>query len=532
MINKKVLVVADAEWWVFDKIYRGIMDNIEGWDVGVHYTKKSGNIDHSKYSVVLFLCDYQYHLIEKNNIPRDKLVLAIRSNVRHAFYNDPQKVVNVARVIAVSNQKLYDRFSKMHPNVILAPGGVDTDKFYFSDCKIGSQPVVGWAGSSRNFGEAFRGLHIIRKACANLNFVFNPAIREDRMRSEDEMVKYYHEEIDIYVDMSESAGRQNGLIEAAACGLPIISSHAGIADSLIVDGENGIICERNVNALVSALRKIIPMANKCGKNIRNTIDREWSWKSHVKIFEEVFNKMVEPTELELYPSPNDDWDLDYVDLLQDAFISKKYNRRARLKEQNDHINKNLPIIKNGGGYVFDIGTGPGEFLEICRFYGNRIIGVECRAGVHNMMGRKYHKLSELLHNRQCIDIKYDGFENYLENGRLPFDDCSLSIINSQGSIEQVFKDYMRHDNENGEGWIPSHDGLWIFDEKLIALFTVFFREANRVLIPGGVLLIYGNGSKNYHEYHKMIVARIDEIDSLNIIKTDSRRYHKIVKDGS
>ena len=71
MINKKVLVVADAEWWVFDKIYRGIRDNLSDWEVGVHYTRKSGTINHKGYSLVLFLCDYQYHLIEKNNIPRN-----------------------------------------------------------------------------------------------------------------------------------------------------------------------------------------------------------------------------------------------------------------------------------------------------------------------------------------------------------------------------------------------------------------------------------------------------------------------------
>src|SRR4030043_387575 len=208
MINKKVLVVADAEWWVFDKIYRGIRDNISDWDVSVHYTKKSRNINHSKYSVVLFLCDYQYQLIFENNIPREKLILAIRSNVRHDFYNN-----------------------------------------------------------SKNFGAEFRGLNIVKSACEKLNFIFNPAIREEKLRSEDEMVKYYHDEIDIYVDMSIAAGRQNGLLEAGSCGLPIISSRVGIADSLIIDGENGILCDRNVNELVNALQKIISIANKYGENI-------------------------------------------------------------------------------------------------------------------------------------------------------------------------------------------------------------------------------------------------------------------------
>ena len=529
MINKKVLVVADAEWWVFDKIYRGIRDNISDWDVSVHYTKKSRNINHSKYSVVLFLCDYQYQLIFENNIPREKLILAIRSNVRHDFYNNSKDLINTARIVAVSNQKLYNRFTKLHPNVVLAPGGVDTNKFYFSHYEIKKPIRIGWAGSSKNFGAEFRGLNIVKSACEKLNFIFNPAIREEKLRSEDEMVKYYHDEIDIYVDMSIAAGRQNGLLEAGSCGLPIISSRVGIADSLIIDGENGILCDRNVNELVIALNKIEQIANKCGKNIREKIEKEWSWAVHTKIFESMFNKMIDPLEIELYPSPNDKWDIEYADLLQDSFISKKYDRKKRLKEKNDYIEQYLPIIKNGGGYVLDIGTGPGEFLEICRFYGNKIIGIECRAGDINMMGKQYHKLSELLHQRQCIDVKYDNFESFIENGRLPFDDNSLSVINSQGSIEQVFRNYMKDFEDERDGWIPSHNGVWIIDDKLAALFKVFFSEMERVLIISGTILIYGNGAKNANEYHNLITAIVSKMNNFKIVYTDKQRLHKIEK---
>jgi len=288
---KKALVVADTDWWVFDKIYRGIRDNLNGWDVDVHYTRKNGNINHKKYSIVLFLCDYQVHLIAKNNIPRDKLVLAIRSNVRYPFYNNSENLKKSAKIIAVSNQKLYDRFVGMHPNVILAPGGVDVDKFYFSTYNIKPPIRAGWGGSAKNFGEAYRGLPIIRGACEKLGFVFNPALREKRLRTEDEMVDYYHNEIDVYIDMSTAAGRQNGLLEAGACGLPIISTNVGIADKLIRNGENGIICDRNVMALVDALKQIIPIADKCGKNIREDIEKEWSWKVQVKIFGKIFKDM-------------------------------------------------------------------------------------------------------------------------------------------------------------------------------------------------------------------------------------------------
>lgn len=529
-MNRKVLVVADTNWWVFDKIYRGIKDNLSHWTVDVCYTKNGGVINHIGYPIVLFLCDYQYQLIAKNNIPREKLILAIRSNVRHEFYKESSNLVNAARIIAVSNQKLYDRFIKMHPNVVLLPGGVDTDKFYFLSQKMGKPIRVGWAGSSRNFGVEFRGLHIIKKACEQLGFVFNPAIREEGMRNEDGMVKYYHDEIDIYVDMSAGAGRQNGLLEAGSCGLPVISSNVGIAESLIINGQNGFICERKVGCLVSALQNIIPIAPRCGRNIRDAIEKGWSWKAQSKMFEEVFMEMLKPTEIELNLSPNDRWDLEYVDLLEDPFIKKKYNRRKRLQDKSDYIDEYLPIVKKGGGYVLDIGPGPGEFLEICRFYGNKTIGIDCKYADCNMMGRKYHRLSELLAQRQCIDIKYDNFESYIESGRIPFNDCTLSVINSQGAIEQVFREYMQHATpEREDGWTPTHEGTWIINDKLTALFDVFFKEMARVLIVGGKIMIFANGSTNYKEYHKMVTSSIAKAGNLKMVHTDSERLHKVTK---
>ena len=53
-----------------------------------------------------------------------------------------------------------------------------------------------------------------------------------------------------------SAYEANALVilEALACGLPVLSSHVGAADDLIVDGENGFLIERSPDAAAAALR--------------------------------------------------------------------------------------------------------------------------------------------------------------------------------------------------------------------------------------------------------------------------------------
>lgn len=292
-IKGKVLVVADCDWWAFGKIYRGIKKYATRWDVDVHYTDKSHVIPHRKYDVVLFLPDHIPTLIADNGIPREKLIWAIRygANINHPIYSNSYALINAAKIIAASNQKIVERFKKIHPKVMYAPGGVDTDIFSYCEYQMSNPVRVGWAGNLGK-GIGYRGIEIIKGACKNLGFKFNPAISDYRRRNEKEMVQYYHNDIDIYVEMSEDAGRQNGLVEAGSCGLPIISSDVGIASQLIKNGENGFISERTVDALTERLKAILPITGKVGKQIRADIEAQWSWKAQVKLFEKMFDAIM------------------------------------------------------------------------------------------------------------------------------------------------------------------------------------------------------------------------------------------------
>jgi len=283
---KKLLVVADVSWWVFDKIYRALKKYLNDWEVDVHYIKYETKIDHNPYSTVLYLCDYKPEILIDNKIPSEKVVLAIRSAVTHPFYDG--NIEKYAEAIAVSNKELETIFKQKHNNVFLAPGGVDTDLFKPGNKKQNEEVRVGWSGSSNNFGREYRGLHIIEQACNELSYNFDPAIREVKLRNEEEMVDYYNS-LDVYVDMSIKAGRQNGILEAGSCCVPVIASRSGIAEDLI-NGENGMICDRNVEDLIVCLQNI----NKSyGEKLRETIIDKWSWKTHAKYFENIFNFVIE-----------------------------------------------------------------------------------------------------------------------------------------------------------------------------------------------------------------------------------------------
>jgi glycosyltransferase involved in cell wall biosynthesis len=106
------------------------------------------------------------------------------------------------------------------------------------------------------------------------------------------MLKYYSEEIDIYVDMSVAAGRQNGLIEAGSCGRPIISSNVGIAGSLITKPEHGILVERDINSISDAISKISNDYQSYSYGISNRVREVYSWDVQSKLFENCFNEVI------------------------------------------------------------------------------------------------------------------------------------------------------------------------------------------------------------------------------------------------
>lgn len=295
-MKKKVLVVADVNWWAFEKIYQGLKTYSKNYEIDSCYIiegskVKYKNINHEKYDIVLYLCDYLLETIINDVIPKNKLIFCLRQEKNFDFLIK-NKIFEHVLYVSASNEKLYEKCKKLNYNVFLTPGGVDTKKFKFKERSLPEKIRIGWSGScNANFGKIFRGVDIIEKTCNKMNLNFNPAIREIKLRNESEMIKYYENEIDIYIDMSESAGRQNGLIEAGASGIPIISSKVGIAEKLIINEYNGYLCDRNEFELEKSIEKILLNYNKISKNIRKTIEEKWSWEYHVKLFEDMFENI-------------------------------------------------------------------------------------------------------------------------------------------------------------------------------------------------------------------------------------------------
>jgi len=292
---KSVLVIADYKGWAFENIYNGLKTNLINWHVEVFYQFSKSNKLSKKlkdYDLILYLCDFDLTFLIKNKIPKEKVILAIRSNVTAPIYNSPSIIKSLAGTIAASNKSIYDKFSKEYDNVYLLPGGVDTERFVYTKKIPGNPVIVGWAGSRDNFGSEYRGLSLLEESCKSIGAIFNPALREVKYRTHYEMVKYYNEEIDIYADVSIAAGRQNGIIEAGSCGRPVLSTRAGISENLLGNNEYGILVDRDKKSISDAIKLLISNYDDYSVKISRRIDDLYSWKYQSKLFENCFNEVI------------------------------------------------------------------------------------------------------------------------------------------------------------------------------------------------------------------------------------------------
>lgn len=104
-------------------------------------------------------------------------------------------------------------------------------------------------------------------------------------------IPHYHNMIDIFVAASIEDSESFGVavLEASACGKPVIVSDAGGLPEVVEGGVTGLIAERsNSAALANAIMKLLSDAElreNMGKNGRQKILNEYTWKDSV-------NKMI------------------------------------------------------------------------------------------------------------------------------------------------------------------------------------------------------------------------------------------------
>ena len=215
------------------------------------------------------------------------------------------RVLRFYPAVGAISAELYRLISAVHPKVFLTRHGIDPEMFHetrpIPSRRADERLIVGWAGSRKHPSKGFA--EFIEPAVSALEGVeLRVATRAGEVHAAGrtyerrEMVSFYND-IDVFLCASEHEGAPLPVLEAGACGRPVISTAVGIVPELIEDGANGLIVEREVDAFVRAmatLRDDRSRAQQMGRRLQTDVLRDWTWsvriREYVKMFDHVLRR--------------------------------------------------------------------------------------------------------------------------------------------------------------------------------------------------------------------------------------------------
>ncbi|MEZ5988790.1 MAG: glycosyltransferase family 4 protein [Planctomycetota bacterium] len=322
MSRPRVLVVVDAPGWAHDHKARALVRHLsDEFEVVHRYHAELRPAELDACDLALFFYWMQLAgarpLVEAMVRNRGKLLVGICSEVELDGERGADGLATLeawARAVFVHSERLRRRWAgRFAQPLYLTPNGVDLARFTppATPRPAGAPLRVGWAGSLANFGRELRGFDLIHAACAGLDgVVFDPAIKEERQRDHAEMAAWYRG-LDVYVCASSSEGTPNPCLEAAASGVPLVTTPVGNMPELVVDGRNGFFVTRDAGAIaarLALLRDAPALRDRLAAGIREDI-RPWGWDRRAEAYRAMLRAETARCEGRFSPGgpPADPW---------------------------------------------------------------------------------------------------------------------------------------------------------------------------------------------------------------------------------
>ncbi|MGY8523761.1 glycosyltransferase [Paracidovorax citrulli] len=213
----------------------------------------------------------------------------------------------------VSSQRLHEIYSKLpgYPAPTeVTEDGVDLGLFRPQNLSrfdsAHARPLrIGWVGNSKWEArtEDFKGLHTLLKpaleelAEEGWNVMPLYADRQDGFIPHHLMPDYYAQ-IDVYVCPSKIEGTPNPVLEAMACGVPVVSTDVGVVPQAFGPLQKEFMLpERSKEALKAQLRKLLSdpslLRRLSDENLRSIQD--WSWEVKAQKFRRFFHTVLQNT---------------------------------------------------------------------------------------------------------------------------------------------------------------------------------------------------------------------------------------------
>lgn len=300
--RSKILLIPDMPGWAFDANATQIMLELEKvYDFTKKYAddlKKQKDFDYSIYDCI-YLFYWKHRKLLNLNIPKEKLITGVFS---YTSWQNKKRVLkkelsNYSAVITPI-EELSETFKSLKYKTFTIYHSVDTKKFYpIKDYKKESDKlIVGWVGNPDHLDKNYKGYWSkVKPVCDKNNdwIELKSALSSDKI-PHSKMVDFYNS-IDVLVCMSKGETGPYPVLEAGACGIPVISTSVGLIPKLISSNKNGIIVKRTTGELYNALRELYKNPEKrikLGATLRAEIIKNWSIQKTGQEYKRVFDTVI------------------------------------------------------------------------------------------------------------------------------------------------------------------------------------------------------------------------------------------------
>lgn len=256
---------------------------------------------------------YTYEEFEDEYLKNNNIATIICD---HLFLNDEgheltEFICNNVKRYIVSSKKLMDIYSQ-NPNIkspsAVIPDGVDLNLFKmyntskYKDFYEKKEAVIGWAGNSKFVDENdddLKGVQkVIKPAIDELlaegyNIKLDIVDRNIKMIPHKDMPNYYNN-IDIYVCASRTEGTPNTILEAMACGVPVISTDVGIVPEVFGTLQKRYIIDRTKEDLKNKIINLLTNRDELEKLSKENLEQieNWGWDKQTAKLKGFFDSML------------------------------------------------------------------------------------------------------------------------------------------------------------------------------------------------------------------------------------------------
>lgn len=226
------------------------------------------------------------------------------------------------KILSTSNIMAKETIKYTNKNIIVTPFGVDLEKFkpQIVDSLFSNESII--VGTIKTLEEKYgieyliRAFNIVKKRNCKLSLkllivgdgskkvyleklVKNLGISEDTIftgKIEHSLIPTYDNMLSVSVSVSDSESFGVAVIEASACGKPVVVSNVGGLPEVVEDNITGLIVPpRNPEKTAEAIEKLIldkTLREKMGNAGRQRVKELYDWNNNVKQMINIYKEVL------------------------------------------------------------------------------------------------------------------------------------------------------------------------------------------------------------------------------------------------